>query len=247
MLTGADSFDPPTFHANDRLPDQRPGALSGPVWLMVQTYEAQRLIRGRRRSEHKPAIIGLIAFAELMRIVWDAARGDDPYADWWLLKVQQELADASVYMHALQAELDGFLTDAYGHLEFTVAESSRPQRVSLQFANPYAFRAAQLIGEYDRMLCAHKTLQYLGLETSPPLTERVDAGGRRLRRALASPLGYHQCAVTREDVRLSTAAALRAKERMGVLPDEILNGCRLPDLRPKILPELVGTTREGQA
>ena len=67
------------------------GALQGEVWLTVQTYQAQSLVRGRRRSEDKPAIIGLVGFADRLKTVWQAARQNDPYADWWLIKIEEAI------------------------------------------------------------------------------------------------------------------------------------------------------------
>ena len=62
--------------------ESTPGALQGEVWLTIQTYQAQGLIRGRRAIDGKPAIIGLIGFADRLKSLWQAIRFDDPYADW---------------------------------------------------------------------------------------------------------------------------------------------------------------------
>ena len=63
--------------------DIGPGTLRGQVWLTVQTRQAQRLIRGRSGNADKPAIIGLVGFADRLRVNRQAARNDNPYADWW--------------------------------------------------------------------------------------------------------------------------------------------------------------------
>ena len=67
------------------------GALRGEVWLTVQSHHAQRLILGRAAALHKPAIVGLVGFADRLRVIWNAARADDPYADWWLIKIDEAL------------------------------------------------------------------------------------------------------------------------------------------------------------
>ena len=217
-----------------------PGALTGEVWLTVQTYQAQRLICGRRASQGKPAIMGLIDFAQALKGLWQAIRHNDPYADWHLLQVQELLHATRMQLHEIQQALTDLIDELHGPLEFAVAQSTRPQRVSLQFANPYAFRAAQLLGDYDRMLCADMTLQYLGVEIPAVLQARVKACGRQVRRVLAAPLGYRCFGITRQDVQLGTEPALRARERMGELPDEILEGRVLPRLRPPVMGESSG-------
>ena len=207
------------------------GALQGEVWLTVQTYQAQSLIRGRRSSEGKPAIVGLIGFADRLKSLWQAVRFDDPYADWWLVKVEEAIAASRSQLQQVQEQLEAFPA-LHGGLEFAIAKSSKPQRVSLQFANPYAFRAAQMLAEFDQMLCAVMTFRHLGVDLPTSLDEQVNASGRWVRRVFAVPQSYQSLGVCRDDLRQHTARAERAREQMGELPIEILSGERLPSLRP---------------
>lgn len=219
-------------YAREYQNDSGPGALRGEVWLTIQTYQAQSLIRGRRAADDKPAIIGLIGFADRLKSIWQAVRFDDPYADWWLLKVEGSIADIRAQLRSLQQRMDAFVTESNSSLEFAVAQSSQPQRVSLQFASPYAFRAAQLLGEYDRLMCTGMTLHHLGIEIPTDLVEQVTGSGRWVRRVFAVPQGYHCLDIRRFDIRQGTSAAIKAKERMGEIPLDILSGARLPSLRP---------------
>ncbi|MBR9910307.1 MAG: TIGR03761 family integrating conjugative element protein [Gammaproteobacteria bacterium] len=207
------------------------GALHGEVWLTIQTYQAQSLIRGRRAADDKPAIIGLVGFAERLKILWQAVRLDDPYADWWLLKIEEGIAACRSRLQGLQEQLETLLTACDG-LEINSAQSSRPQRVALQFANPYAFRAAQMLADYDQLVCTAMTCRHLGIELPGDLALQVNASGRWLRRVFALPQGYHGLELTRGDFIRGTLRAENARERMGALPQEILSGDRLPSLRP---------------
>lgn len=224
--------DPHREHASAPHAESGPGALHGEVWLTIQTYQAQSLIHGRRATEGKSAITGLIGFADRLKSLWQAVRFNDPYADWWLLKVEAEVADTRARLQALQQRVNALIQNASSALEFSVAQSSRPQKVSLQFANPYAFRGAQLLGEYDRLMCAEMTLHHVGIELPGDLVEQLSGSGRWVRRVFALPQGYHALDICRADVRQGTAAAMRAQERMGDIPPDILNGERLPSLRP---------------
>ena len=227
--------EPSLQSADSNQRNSGPGALQGEVWLTIQTYQAQSLIRGRRAGEGKPAIIGLIGFADRLKSLWQAVRFDDPYADWWLLKVEEGIADVRTQLRELQHRLDALMAPANSALEFSVAQSSRPQRVSLQFANPYAFRAAQLLGEYDQLMCADLTLHHLGLDIGKDLTEQLSGSGRCVRRVFALPQGYHSLDIRRADIRQGSPAALKAIERMGEIPPDILGGDRLPSLRPVVI------------
>jgi len=113
---------------------QKPGVLRGQVWLTVQTNQAQQLIHGRAGTPDKPAIIGLVGFADRLRVIWLAARRDDPYADWWLIKVHEAIEANETFIRHRRVELDKHLEQMTG-LEVNVASSQHPYRVQLQFAN----------------------------------------------------------------------------------------------------------------
>ena len=215
----------------DQPDNAAPGALRGEVWLNVQTYQAQSLIRGRRGGEGKPAIMGLVGFAERLKVLWQAIRSDDPFADWWLVKVEDSVADVRSQLHRLQEQLQAVLMSVEC-FEVTFAQSSRPQRVSLQFANPYAVRAAQMLADYDRMMCTWMTARHLGLALPTEIAEQVSGSGRWLRRVFALPQSYQYLEISRSDVHQGTARAEKARECMGDLPQEILDGEKLPSLRP---------------
>jgi len=120
--------------AEEAAVDVGPGVLRGQVWLTVQTRQAQRLIRGRNGSADKPAIIGLVGFADRLRMIWQAARSDDPYADWWLIKVHEVLERVRNLIKTEQAALDARL-EQFTALEVAVAESILPMWLSMRFQN----------------------------------------------------------------------------------------------------------------
>ena len=211
--------------------DSTVGSLHGEVWLTVQSYQAQSLLRGRRASEGKPAIIGLVGFADRLKSLWQAVRQDDPYADWWLIKVEEGIGACRAQLRLLCEQVDNLLA-SYDCFDITVAQSRQPQRISLQFANPYAFRAAQMLAEYDRLICVFMTLRHLGVEIPQAFDEQFKGSGRWLRRVFALPQDYHFFDVDRCAILQGTQRAQKARERMGDVPDDILVGDRLPSLRP---------------
>ena len=204
--------------------DQRaPGVLRGQVWLTIQTWQAQQLVRGRNGTPEKPAITGLVGFANQLRMIWQAARNDDPYADWWLIKVHEALDSARQLIKQRQTELDARF-DQMTAMEVTVAASSRPYRVPLRFANPYAYRGARLIAEYDTLVRTVLTGTHIGLfdgETSDGLLKPCT---RKIRGVFALPQNYRSLGIDRETVRTGTGKAARAAELMGDVPDDVIRG-----------------------
>lgn len=211
---------------------EQPGGLRGQVWLAVQTLQAQRLIHGRQSTDGKPTIVGLVGFADRLRILWLAARRDDPYADWWLIQVHEAIEAASASIHCEQERLDCQLGELNG-MEVSVAASTRPYRVQLQFANPYAYRGAQVLSAYDRLICTALTARHIGLLDGAGYRQIQEAGARRLRALFLIPQGYRLLKIDREMVRLNQGRSSEARQRMGTVPDDILSGERLAPFAPR--------------
>ena len=221
--------------------EQQPGALRAVVTLTLETRQAQRMVRGRAGTADKPAIMGLIGFANRLRVIWQGARADDPYADWWLVKIHDALDVAD---QALQASLDAVqarltVVEAINAMPGT---SVRPVRTPLRFSNPYAYRAAHLVAHYDRLVRGVLTAQHIGVVTRDDAARVLAFGGRRLRCAFLSPLGYQLTGITRADVRQGTAQYAKAQSSMGVVPTEILSGAlRAPHAPERPMPASRGT------
>ncbi|PUB78730.1 PFL_4669 family integrating conjugative element protein [Candidatus Thiodiazotropha sp. LNASS1] len=209
-----------------------PGALRGQAWLTVQTRQAQQLIRGRNSSTDKPAIIGLVGFADRLRVIWQAARDDDPYADWWLIKVHQALDQARGFIGSHQEELDKQLAQMPA-LEVEVAQSQRPYRIRLQFANPYAYQGAQLIAAYDTLVRTVMTCRHIGLLDNEDTEGIVKLGARKVRGTFVVPQGYRLLGIDRNRLLRGSGRDPRACQLMGELPEEVLSGERRAPLVPR--------------
>jgi len=211
---------------------EKPGALQGQVWLTVQTSQAQQLIHGRDSTPDKATIIGLVGFADRLRVIWQAARRDDPYADWWLIKVHEAIEMTASTINHRQADLDKRLAQMTA-MAVSVAASQRPCRVQLQFANPYAYRGAQLLADYDRLVCTALTARHIGLLDGEACGNVQRACARKLRALFMLPQSYRFLKIDRETVRLRTGRGHAARQTMGEVPDDILSGERQAPLVPR--------------
>jgi len=225
--------DPNTqnFPERSRSP-QKPGALHGQVWLTVQTNQAQQLIHGREGTPDKPAIIGLVGFADRLRVIWLAARRDDPYADWWLIKVHEVIDAARIYIRSRQAALVRQL-EQMAAMEVSVAASQHPYRVQLQFAIPYAYQGAQLLAEYDRLVCTAFTARHIGMLDGASCKQVQQACARKLRALFLIPQGYRLLKIDREAVRLNKGRSSEARQLMGAVPEDILSGEQQAPFAPR--------------
>ncbi|MEX2123860.1 MAG: TIGR03761 family integrating conjugative element protein [Woeseia sp.] len=208
-----------------------PGKLRGEVWLTVQTRIAQGFIFGRAATVDKPSILGLLGFADRLRVIWNAAGTDDPYADWWLIKVDKALEHARDRIYSEQAALAAIM-QKQSALQIQVAESEQPYRIALQFANPYAFWGAQLIGEFDGVARTVLTARYVGLLNSTAAHEYLQMCSGPIRTLFAVTQGYRALAINRDSMNGDGKAVRDAVDVMGVLPPSVLSGDRKPSLTP---------------
>ena len=216
-----------------------PGALRGGAWLTLQTRHAGGLVKGRPRTAGRPPIIGLLGFADRLRLIWQGIRASDPYAGWWLVKVDQSLAQAEAELLALRTTVATMFSATEG-LEIDTASSVEPTRIKLEFANPYAYRGAQLLASYDGVARKALSARHVGLAGREDTERYLREGARPLRRAFGSALGYRFLGVTRAEIEQQTAKAKQAVEAMGEIPTEILSG----ELRASLLPRPVAIRSE---
>ncbi len=208
-----------------------PGALRGQVWLTLQTRQALQLVRGRNRTSTKPIVLGLVHFASQLRLIWQAARDDDPWADWWLVRVHESVEASARYFEDQKMELEALLVRDPA-MDIAVAGSKRPSRISLQFANPYAYRGARLLARYDTLVCMVLTARRVGLLDSAENDQVIRSCGRKLRSIFTGVHEYRFTGVSRELLVRGDAKSEKARAAMGEVPDEIVRS----ELRAPITP-----------
>jgi len=209
-----------------------PGPLRGQVWLTLQTVQARRLVRGRSGSAGKPPIFGLTTFADRLRVIWQAARDDDPYADWWLIKIHEALESKEKRLRSIRQMVDERLAQMDA-IEVAVATSERPFRTPLRFANPYAYRAAHLLANYDAEVCAALTAHHVGVLAHRTCVDLIRQGSHEIRGLFSLPQGYRFLRIDRGEVERGSPKARDAERRMGSLPDEVLSGEHRAPLAPQ--------------
>jgi integrating conjugative element protein (TIGR03761 family) len=212
-----------------------PGALRSQATMEIQTRQAQRLVYGRMASAGKHEIVGLLRFAAMLRPIWSGSMADDPYADWWLVKIERELAQAREQLKHMENTVEQHLAGAPA-VNVVVAQSLSPARLELNFSNPYAFHGAYLLADYDALVRAVLTARHVGLMDSPTSERLLAEGGRYLRAAYEAGRGYRYMGVKRVDLVQGTAKARKAIETLGELPQPVISG----ELRSTYAPRVHG-------
>ena len=211
----------------------RPGVLRTEVWLTLHTRQAQLLIQGRAAARNKPTIIGLLGFAERLRLIWDGSRADDPWADWWLVKVCDAIEATRQAIGNWRRDMDNLLALQVAGMQVSLAESIRPHRTRLAFANPYAYQGAELLSEYDELVCRALTASHIGRLDNATRHELLVGCARKLRATFMIPQGYRFTGVDRQALQENSGRIRTACWTMGEVPEAILSGQRQAPLLPR--------------
>src|SRR5262245_44336659 len=86
------------------------GALRSAMQLTLHTHHASRIWRGRARTPDRAGIMGMNGFLAIVNTMKRGAEQDDPYSDWWILKLEEKLAGSKQRLQALREQVDELLT-----------------------------------------------------------------------------------------------------------------------------------------
>jgi integrating conjugative element protein (TIGR03761 family) len=223
------------------------GALRSAMQLTLHTHHASRIWHGRGASEERPSIMGLNGFISLMSKMKRGAEQDDPYADWWMLRMEDKLSATKDVLLSLREQVDQVLTTIPSSL--TLGENLNVQPVSLPlFVNAQlAFMAIYLLADYDelarRLLLAH----HAALIDRRTLERWLHDGAHALRSLFSLAQRYKPSGTNRADFSENNAAAREAEEKFGELLPAVLDGTLRSRFAPALLSRaaLASTPAEG--
>lgn len=211
-------------------------SLQGGVTLVLMSRQGQSLVHGRPsqtiRGNDQSPIIGLLKFAAMTRVIWLGATYDDPYADWWLVRLDHVLRDSQQKLREESERLDEVFSKVPSGISVDLAESACPMRLPLKFSCPYGFIGAYLLGDYDHFVRRVLTARHIGAMTRDEAEQAIAQCGRHVRRAYMGAAGYRCMGVARSDVRGRTVRGEEARARMGEVPGDILDGASRPEHMP---------------
>lgn len=125
------------------------GALRSAMQLTLHTHQASRIWHGRARGEGRAGIIGLAGFVSIMSKMRRGAEQDDPYSDWWMLKIEQKLDDTKKRLQVLREQVDQVLADVPAALSLGDNLNVQPVRLPLFVNAQQGFLAVYLLADFD--------------------------------------------------------------------------------------------------
>ena len=189
----------------------QPGRLRGKSTLVLETRHAQMIFEGRKGNieKNKAEIVGLKKFASLLKSIWQASSNDDPYADWWLIKIERALESAT---EELSKQITRFnkLLSVEQNLKHEVSHSIEHIELELRFSIPYAFQGAKLLMIHDELVRTLLTANHVGVSDNRTIRKALHESGRKVRGTFQTVTGFRYTGLTREEIKSGNAKALKA-------------------------------------
>jgi integrating conjugative element protein (TIGR03761 family) len=153
--------------------------------MTLHTKEAYRLFMGRSADPQGTLqpIVGGKRIATALKSLWMLTGLYNPYADWALVRHEQNLALMRKRLadetKAAQADLDMMKQQG---LSYALLVSQQPQVLNLGFKSPYGYAIAELVVAYDYYIRAMKTLGRKNLRSDDQVRQSIRELTRFIRR-----------------------------------------------------------------
>ncbi|MEQ9850809.1 PFL_4669 family integrating conjugative element protein, partial [Pectobacterium aroidearum] len=178
-------------------------------------------------------------FVSIMNKLKRGAEQDDPYSDWWMLRIEDKLSLTKEQLQNLRQQVDQALADVPPALSIGENMNVQPVKLPLFVSSQLGFMAVYLLADYDdlarRLILAHHT----ALIDRSTLERWLNDGAHALRSLFSLAQQYRYSGTRRDDFAANNAAARAAVEKYGELPQDVLEGTR----RSRFAPPLI---RRGQ-
>lgn len=213
------------------------GSLRSDVALTLHTHHAARIWLGRPKSDDKASIIGLAGFCSFINRMNRGATLDDPYSDWWLLQIEEKVAESEQDLKAIDTRLDEVMAKLPSAITIGNNLSIQPVQMPLFISNPLGFKAVYLLTSYDEIVRRVLLAQHVGLVGRRDMEIWIDEGARVLRKLFSLAQLFKFTGAARDDFAANNAKAAQAREayaRYGEIPLDILEGTRRSSFAPPI-------------
>jgi len=211
------------------------GSLRSTMSLTLHTHHASRIWHGRAPSERQAAIVGLNGYIVAMNKMKRGSEQDDPYSDWWMLRIEDKLDQTKASLQILREQVEQVLTHVPPALDLGENLNVQPVKLPLFISAQLGFAAVYLLAEYDdiarKLLLAH----HAALIDRPTLDGWLNDGAHALRSLFTLSQHYRYSGCTRDDFAANNAAARAALEKFGELPQDVLEGTRRSRFAPPIV------------
>ena len=181
---------------------------------------------------------GLEEFARQVRGVYTDASHDNPFADWTLLKIEDDIKALRDAIAEARKDLKDKL-EAIDAIDVETATRAEPHRDQLEFDTPYAHVLGVALREFDELVREGMTAAHVGVIRPRERTALFQDMTSRLRRIIMAPHHYPRNRITRATYDEDARQIETLESRLGgSVPEDVLSGKRRGEFAPDLV---VGT------
>jgi integrating conjugative element protein (TIGR03761 family) len=208
------------------------GVLRSDMSLTLHTHHASRVWHGRVSNEKQHGIIGLSGFVGIMNRMKRGSEQDDPYSDWWMIRMEDKLAEVKAKLQQLRELVNQALAFVPGELTMTENLNVQPVKLPLYINAQLGFMAVYLLTEYDTLVRKVLLAHHIAMIDRTTMESWLDDGAHSIRSLFSLAQHYQYSGAARDDFAANNAKARAALEKLGPLPQEVMEGTRRSRFAP---------------
>lgn len=216
--------------------ETRVGQLRSQITMTLHTYPAVMAWNGRGVESGKPQVVGLKQFLFLAGRIHQAATKDDPYADAWLITLEEKITETKDVLEALKTKVKQVLETIPEGLDVSRNVSQQPFVTPVFTGGQMGWQAVMLLMMYDEIVRDVLLAHHIGLVGNKQRASLIrDQGGHAIRSLCCTPVKFPGFSgASRDDFAANNARARAARDKFGSLPQDILEGQRRSEFAPSI-------------
>lgn len=186
---------------------KQPGAFRVKATTIIHSKEAMNLFFGRKTKD-SVFIVGVNEFAKHTKSIFSAAKKDDPYADYFLLKIEESFNEAYKQLDLISNTLNIIKNNTNITLSYS---STDPVELDTKFSTVYGNLAMDLLLKADELFLLVHALRHIGKLTRVKQETFLNGSNKKkgikqiIRKALLSQSGFIYTNINRKDFELQTA------------------------------------------
>lgn len=214
---------------------QQMGALRSKIRMTLHTYQATRLWHGRGVESGKPQIIGMRQMLAMIGKIQRDAAQDDPYADYWLIQIEDKLRENRQYLNNQLHLAEKRLAQLPDQLTVEENLSQQPFTTPIYTGGQLGWLAIRQLIDYDRLVRQVLLAGHIAQMSRNAEHNILRGVHRRMHGLVDFPKRYPgYSGITRDDLAANNARARQAIEKRGELPEDVAQGKRRSKYAPPI-------------
>jgi len=217
------------------------GSLRSDVTITLHTYHAFRIWNGVRRSAEQEedvrfrGIPGMQNYFAITNLIKLASGRDDPFADWWMIRLEERIEAARQRMDKFSVELDAVMERVPAQISISDNLNQKPVSLPLYVGSHLGFHGVYLLTAYDQLVRKVLLANHTGLLGRLDTESYFDLGAHELRSLIELAVRFRNTGASRDDMAANNARAREAIEKLGLPPEDILQGIRRSEFAPRII------------